>query len=149
MVTEKSTPANAELVEVVCFELMVTSVRRPMTADGLTTNTLPFPLLVLIATSVWPTHDADAVPEHIPVSAQTPFTMSQVVPLAVHCVFEVHAMAPWHVWVVVGQFALVVQALPPEVMGPHGCPPLIDPSVLLSTQAVRPPAFEYSKLPLL
>jgi hypothetical protein len=48
-VTLKSTPANAELVAVVpCFELTVTSVRSPITADGLTTNTLPVPLLVLI-----------------------------------------------------------------------------------------------------
>jgi len=35
---------------VVCFELTVTSVRRPMTAEGLTTNTLPFPVDVFIET---------------------------------------------------------------------------------------------------
>lgn len=84
MLTEKSTPAKAELLAVVCFELMVTSVSRPMTAEGLTTKTLPFPLFVLIATLVLPMHDADAVPEQMPVSSQKPLTVSQVVPLARH-----------------------------------------------------------------
>lgn len=77
-VTAKSTPANAELVEVVCFELMVASVRRPMTAEGLTSNTLPFPLLVLIATSVCPTHDEVAEPEQMHVFEQKPLMVSQL-----------------------------------------------------------------------
>ena len=110
MVTAKSTPANAELVAVVCFELMVTSVNKPMTAEGLTSNTLPLPLFVFIATSVWPTHDADALPEQIPVFVQKPLTTSQVVPLAEQSVSDKQATAPWQVCVAVGQFAVVVQA---------------------------------------
>jgi hypothetical protein len=49
--TEKSTPASAELVPTssVAFFCRLTSVRRPMTAEGSMTNTLPAPLLVLIA----------------------------------------------------------------------------------------------------
>ena len=58
-------------------------------------------------------------------------------------------MAPWQVCVPLGQLASVVQAVPPEEIGPQGMPPVIEPSELLSTHAVRPPAFEYSKLPLL
>src|SRR5437660_561576 len=132
MVTAKSTPANAELVAVVCFELMVTSVNKPMTAEGLTSNTLPLPLLVFIATSVWPTHEADALPEQIPVSVQKPLTTSQVVPLAEQSVSDKQATAPWQVCVAVGQFAVVVQAVPPEEIGPHCVPPVIEPSLLLS-----------------
>src|SRR5262249_18781354 len=57
--TEKFTPARAELLTAPlplpdCFELTVTSVRRPMTAEGLTTNTLPFPLEVLIPATAMP-----------------------------------------------------------------------------------------------
>src|SRR4029077_11698375 len=49
-VTLNSTPACEELETVVpaCFELIVTSVRRPTTAEGVTTNTLPLPLDVFI-----------------------------------------------------------------------------------------------------
>src|SRR5207244_1890177 len=47
-VTWKSTPACEEVEAEACFELMVAFVRRPTTADGLTTNTLPLPLDVLI-----------------------------------------------------------------------------------------------------
>jgi hypothetical protein len=93
MVTEKSTPANAELLAVVCFELMVASVSRPMTAEGLTTNTLPFPLFVFIATLVLPMHDADAVPEQMPVLGQKPLR-SQTPPVE-HVEPNVQATAPW------------------------------------------------------
>jgi hypothetical protein len=93
MVTEKSTPANAELLAVVCFELTVTSVRRPITADGLTTNTLPFPLFVFIATLVLPMHDADAVPEQMPVLGQKPLR-SQTPPVE-QVEPNVQATAPW------------------------------------------------------
>src|SRR5262249_1759097 len=58
-VTLKSTPASAELVpaeEEVFLELRLTSVRRPITADGRMTNTLPLPLLVLMPTPNPPTH---------------------------------------------------------------------------------------------
>jgi len=60
-VTEKSTPAYAELVptSIVLFFCRLTSVRRPTTAEGLTTNTLPKPLLVFMA--------APRVPEQPPV----------------------------------------------------------------------------------
>jgi hypothetical protein len=48
--TSKSTPAYAELVPIsmLVFFCRLTSVRRPITAEGLTTNTLPLPLLVFI-----------------------------------------------------------------------------------------------------
>src|SRR5215468_4563104 len=55
----KSTPASAEpmpAVAVVFLELRLTSVRRPITADGRMTNTLPLPLLVLMPTPNPPTH---------------------------------------------------------------------------------------------
>src|SRR5215510_11445762 len=44
--TLKSTPASAELVPMdpALLLLRLTSVRRPITADGRMTNTLPFPL---------------------------------------------------------------------------------------------------------
>src|SRR5215472_17563037 len=59
--TVKSTPASAELltpptVLPFCCEFTVTSVRRPTTAEGLTTNTLPLPLLVLIPATALPMH---------------------------------------------------------------------------------------------
>src|SRR5437867_1003526 len=59
-VTLKFTPASAELLtppraDPACFELTVTSVRRPITAEGLTTNTLPLPLDVLIPAARCPT----------------------------------------------------------------------------------------------
>jgi hypothetical protein len=140
MLTEKSTPAKAELLAVVCFELMVTSVSRPMTAEGLTTKTLPFPLFVLIATLALPMHDADAVPEQMPVSSQKPLTVSQVVPLARHGVVSaaLQATAPWQVCVALPQLELIVQAAPPEEIGPHCTPPVILPLDPLSTHAVGP-----------
>src|SRR5215510_4201575 len=48
--TSKSTPASAELVPtlMVAFLCTVTSVRRPITAEGRMTNTFPAPLFVLI-----------------------------------------------------------------------------------------------------
>src|SRR5258708_40290821 len=48
--TSKSTPANAELLPILTVLLFctLTSVRRPITAEGLMTNTLPAPLLVFI-----------------------------------------------------------------------------------------------------
>jgi hypothetical protein len=141
MLTEKSTPAKAELDAVVCFELTVTSVSRPITAEGRTKNTLPFPLLVLIATSVLPMHEADAVPEHIPVFEQTLFTVSQVEPVGQLGFSALHATTPWQVWPV-GQLLLAEHWAPPEEMGPHCTPPVMLPLLLLSTQPVRPPAFE-------
>jgi hypothetical protein len=42
-----------------CFELTVTSVRRPITAEGLITNTLPLPLEVLIPATATPAHCPD------------------------------------------------------------------------------------------
>jgi hypothetical protein len=49
-VTRKSIPASAELFTLLpdCLELTVTSVRRPITAEGRMSNTLPLPLLVFI-----------------------------------------------------------------------------------------------------
>src|SRR5437773_11763451 len=56
--TLKSTPASAELVPTEARLVLVrlTSVRRPITADGRMTNTLPAPLLVLMPTLNPPTH---------------------------------------------------------------------------------------------
>src|SRR5215510_3418428 len=56
--TLKSTPASAELVPMdpVLFLVRLTSVRRPITADGRMTNTLPLPLLVLMPAARLPTH---------------------------------------------------------------------------------------------
>src|SRR5215470_4768014 len=56
--TLKSTPASAELepMEVALFLARLTSVRRPITADGRMTNTLPVPLLVLMPAARLPTH---------------------------------------------------------------------------------------------
>src|SRR5215467_912867 len=54
----KSTPASAELLptDAVLFFARLTSVRRPITADGRMTNTLPLPLLVLMPTPNPPMH---------------------------------------------------------------------------------------------
>src|SRR5215470_15130478 len=55
----KSTPASAELLPAeaeVFLLLRLTSVRRPTTADGRMTNTLPLPLLVLMPTPNPPMH---------------------------------------------------------------------------------------------
>src|SRR5215510_389289 len=70
--TLKSTPASAELVpiEVVLFLVRLTSVRRPTTADGRMTNTLPLPLLVLMPTPNPPTHTSFPWPS--PVHATVP-----------------------------------------------------------------------------
>jgi hypothetical protein len=84
-------------------------------------------------TSVAPMHDADAVPEQMPVFEQKPLTASQVEPVGQPAA---HEIAPWQVCVVVAlftQLAVVVQAVPPEAIGPHGIPPLIVPLVLLTT----------------
>src|SRR5262245_6715390 len=56
--TLKSTPASAAPVpmEMVLFLTRLTSVRRPTTADGRMTNTLPLPLLVLMPAAKPPTH---------------------------------------------------------------------------------------------
>src|SRR5260370_2972121 len=64
-VTVKSGPDRAELltapvVAPFWFELRLTSVRRPMTAEGLTTNTLPAPLDVLIPATACPPHVPEA-----------------------------------------------------------------------------------------
>jgi hypothetical protein len=58
-VTQKFAPARAELLTAPvllpdCFELTLTSVRRPTTAEGRTTNTLPLPLDVLIPAMAFP-----------------------------------------------------------------------------------------------
>jgi hypothetical protein len=42
-----------------CFELTVTSVSRPTTAEGLTTNRLPLPLLDFIPATAVPMHSPD------------------------------------------------------------------------------------------
>ena len=63
-VTWKSTPAWAEVMAAACFELMVTFVRRPTTAEGVTTKTFPLPLDVFMAVLMVVT--APAIP---PVSA--------------------------------------------------------------------------------
>src|SRR5215831_19831931 len=70
--TLKSTPASAELVpmDVVLFLTRLTSVRRPITADGRMTNTLPLPLLVLMPTPNPPTHKL--LPWPAPVHATVP-----------------------------------------------------------------------------
>src|SRR5215467_13624105 len=70
--TLKSTPASAELVptEVVLVLARLTSVRRPITADGRMTNTLPLPLLVLMPTLNPPTHRS--LPWPLPVHATVP-----------------------------------------------------------------------------
>src|SRR5215813_5279426 len=70
--TLKSTPASAELVptEVVTFLKRLTSVRRPITADGRMTNTLPLPLLVLMPTPNPPTHKP--LPWPLPVQSIAP-----------------------------------------------------------------------------
>src|SRR5215467_2573822 len=56
--TLKSTPASAELVPMsaTLFLARLTSVRRPTTADGRMTNTLPLPLLVLMPAAKPPAH---------------------------------------------------------------------------------------------
>src|SRR2546428_10994950 len=56
--TLKSTPASAELVPTEARLVLVrlTSVRRPITADGRMTNTLPAPLLVLMPALNPPAH---------------------------------------------------------------------------------------------
>src|SRR5262245_1287135 len=70
--TLKSTPASAELVptEAVLFLVRLTSVKRPITADGRMTNTLPLPLLVLMPTPNPPTHKPLPCPS--PVHATVP-----------------------------------------------------------------------------
>src|SRR5215831_506200 len=72
--TEKSTPAIAELVptEIVAFFCRLTSVRRPITAEGLTTNTLPLPLFVLMALLRLPTQP----PVHTPLLQDCPVAQS-------------------------------------------------------------------------
>ena len=133
MVTEKSTPANAELVAGwVCFELAVTSVRSPMTAEGLTTNTFPVPLEVFIVTLVLPMQVLVVVPEQKPEFSQTPSIVSQVPPVP-HSAFVVQAVCPEQVAGLV-QLAVVVQA----VEAAHCTPPLIEPLLPLSTHAVGP-----------
>ena len=64
--TLKFTPASAELVPVkgVVLVVRLTSVRRPITADGRMTNTLPLPLLVLMPTLNPPTHKSLPWPVH-------------------------------------------------------------------------------------
>src|SRR5947209_11984572 len=64
--TLKFTPARAELVPVkgVVLVVRLTSVRRPITADGRMTNTLPLPLLVLMPTLNPPTHKSLPWPVH-------------------------------------------------------------------------------------
>src|SRR6266852_6710546 len=67
-VTAKSTPASAELVpmSMLLFFPTVTSVRRPITAEGLTTNTLPLPLFVFIPACRPPMHAWLETTPHIP-----------------------------------------------------------------------------------
>src|SRR5215469_8437220 len=84
--TLKSTPANAELVptESVAFFCRLTSVRRPITAEGRTTNTLPLPLFVFIALLRLPTHPPVHTPAlHVvpPVIVPLEFNTQCVVPV--------------------------------------------------------------------
>ena len=83
-VTLKSTPASAELlempVELWFLELIVTSVRRPMTAEGRITNTLPLPLLVFRPAFALPMQvPDDAGSWHVPVLVP-PVGLLQVAP---------------------------------------------------------------------
>src|SRR5437879_849332 len=82
-VTLKSTPASAELLTAPvplpdCFEFTETSVRRPITAEGLTTKMLPAPLDVLIP--------ATACPLQVPLAAvQVLLPEESIVQLSWHC----------------------------------------------------------------
>src|SRR6266853_4023031 len=82
-VTLKSTPASAELLTAPvllpdCFELTVTSVSRPITAEGLTTKMLPAPLDVLIP--------ATACPLQVPLAGvQLLLPRASIVQLSWHC----------------------------------------------------------------
>src|SRR5450759_4895550 len=90
-VTLKSTPASAELLTApvllpACFELTVTSVSRPITAEGLMTKMLPAPLDVLIP--------ATACPLQVPLAAvQVLLPEVSIVQLSWHC--SVPDMAPF------------------------------------------------------
>src|SRR5262249_22619330 len=61
--TSKSTPAKAELVPTLMVLLFctVTFVSRPITAEGLMTNTLPLPLLVFMPALMVPPQTPEAV----------------------------------------------------------------------------------------
>src|SRR2546426_11818113 len=73
-----STPANAELVPMLTelFFPTLTSVRRPMTAEGLMTKALPLPLLVFIPALRVPMHNPLPTTPHVPEVA--PFGITQV-----------------------------------------------------------------------
>src|SRR5579864_7799922 len=74
----KSTPASAELVPTLTVLLFcrLTSVKRPTTAEGRMSNTLPAPLLVLIPTANPPAHKL--LPWPSPVHVITPVLGSAV-----------------------------------------------------------------------
>src|SRR6516164_7599348 len=81
--TLKSTPASAELepVKGVVLVERLTSVRRPITADGRMTNTLPLPLFVLMPAARLPTHKPFPWPEHVTVpSGWRAQLLSQICP---------------------------------------------------------------------
>src|SRR5262245_55283242 len=141
--TLKSTPANAQLVppgSVACF-CSLTSVRRPITAEGRTTNTLPLPLFVFIALLRLPTHP----PVHTPALQVCPVAQSALVehvlshmPKPVAGLMFAQISAPPRA----AQSAAVAQ-----VPALHVVPPVIVP-LEFNTQCVVP-VFPYVKLPLL
>ena len=99
-VTLKSTPASAELLtepvaELTCFELTVTSVRRPTTAEGLTTNTLPLPLDVLIPAIAFPMQ-VPVCPVHVllPPASIVQSTWHCTPPVMLPLLSSTHAVVP-------------------------------------------------------
>ena len=105
--TAKSTPASAELVPVllVLFFDTVTSVKRPTTAEGLITNTLPLPLLVFIPVVTLPMQVQGVL--GLPFAStppQTPVPVGEKAILLAHCcppvmvpvllLFSTHAVCP-------------------------------------------------------
>src|SRR5215813_1387371 len=122
--TRKSTPASAEPLEMPLLlwflELMVTSVKRPMTAEGLMTNTLPLPLLVLIPALALPMQSpCDAGSWQVPVPVP-PVGLLQVAPELLPKSLK--------------QSASVVheKATPAVEDTEHCCPPVMEP-LLIST----------------
>jgi len=140
-----STPARAELLTepltgLICLELTVTSVSRPTTAEGLTTNTLSLPLLVLIVTLALPTQFAPhaaplQVTLHVPEFAQKPAITLQEPTAPPQSASDLQAVAPVQVSPAV-QSAVTVHE-PLDDTGPHATPPLIVPVLsLFNTHAV-------------
>src|SRR5215468_1607972 len=73
--TSRSTPAKAELVPTLMVLLFctVTFVSRPITAEGLMTNTLPLPLLVFMPALMVPPQTPEAgIGTHVPLEQSVP-----------------------------------------------------------------------------